>query len=337
MGRCCTDLIKFILFFLNFVCFLIFAACLAGTIYTLLNAKNTIIGQEIEHSLSTDNPTATYFSFIIIFLVVFSFLCLFTCLGCCGSAFKSGCMLGSFIVILFVLFGGAVGAVIFLHTQYGKDGVMLVLEQELSRTAHNYKEDNILTFSFWNWLQETFDCCGVAEVDGYKIWTTSDILPVNEKVPESCCKPGEQDCMYEPNRDTAFLNGCVPKLLLYVQIVFYGIPVVMFTSLVMAFVVSSQVSRADIRRKQTRQTGPYGGYDEGPYSGCDDDFHQYSANQNENAPYNPHYEQELRSRMENAGFAIPNFNQGGRAPQQAHTPLLHEAPPTYHEAVVMRK
>jgi hypothetical protein len=94
-------------------------------------------------SLSQDDPSnpnnATYFSFIIIALVLFSFFLLFTCLGCCGAAFKSGCMLGrwvsaviheetcfSFIVILFVLFGGSVGAVVFLHTQYGWQAVMQV-------------------------------------------------------------------------------------------------------------------------------------------------------------------------------------------------------------------
>ena len=51
--------------------------------------------------------------------------------GCCGAAYKSGCMLGSFIVILFVLFGGAVGAVVFLHTQFGWQAVMEVLNQVL--------------------------------------------------------------------------------------------------------------------------------------------------------------------------------------------------------------
>ena len=52
-------------------------------------------GQHIEPSLSQADPSnATYFSFIIISLVLFSFLALFTCLGCCGAAYKSGCMLG---------------------------------------------------------------------------------------------------------------------------------------------------------------------------------------------------------------------------------------------------
>ena len=55
----------------------------------------SLTGQHIEPSLSQADPSnATYFSFIIISLVLFSFLALFTCLGCCGAAYKSGCMLG---------------------------------------------------------------------------------------------------------------------------------------------------------------------------------------------------------------------------------------------------
>jgi len=338
MARCCTDLIKFILFFVNFLFFLVFAALLACTIYVLLNAENTLIGTHIEPSFSKDNPTATYFSFIIIFIVVFAFLSLFTCLGCCGAAYKSGCMLGSFIVILFVLFGGAVGAVIFLHTQYGKDGVREVLVQEMAGNLQYYSESNVLTFHFWNFLQERLRCCGVAATDdgpAYNAWdparSSSIELPTNYKVPEECCR--EADCSYEPNNNNTFMDGCADKILLYVQVVFYGIPVAMFISLVFAFVVSSQIGRASSRVKAARDAARAGGgagYS-GYSSGCEEEFHHYTAGEQNNAPYNPHYEQELRSRMETAGFNVPG------APPQAHVPLLHEAPPTYHEAVFRRQ
>ena len=32
----------------------------------------------------------------------------------------------------------------------------------------------------------------------------------------------------KPNSDTAYLEGCAPKIVLYVQILFYGIPIIMF-------------------------------------------------------------------------------------------------------------
>ena len=80
--RCSVDLIKFLLFIVNFLFFLGFTTLLVGTVYVLLDGENTVIGQNIEPSLSSADPTnATYFSFIIIFLVIFSFFALFTCLG----------------------------------------------------------------------------------------------------------------------------------------------------------------------------------------------------------------------------------------------------------------
>ena len=86
----------------------------------------------------------------------------------------------SFIVILFVLFGGSAGAIIFLHTQFGwkvshlqplknpldhrftmLQAVEAVLVQELHRNLPSYSADSLLTRWFWDWVQPTFECCGV--------------------------------------------------------------------------------------------------------------------------------------------------------------------------------
>ena len=89
-------------------------------------------------------------------------------------------VLFSFIVILFVLFGGSAGAIIFLHTQFGwkvshlqppknpldhrftmLQAVEAVLVQELHRNLPSYSADSLLTRWFWDWVQPTFECCGV--------------------------------------------------------------------------------------------------------------------------------------------------------------------------------
>jgi hypothetical protein len=90
-------------------------------------------------------------------------------------------------VILFVLFGGSVGAVVFLHTQYGWQAVLQVragiqiisfgdifnitsinvmgatpqiqqptpqvLNQEMTRNLRKFQKANKLTTLFWNWIQ----------------------------------------------------------------------------------------------------------------------------------------------------------------------------------------
>jgi len=355
--RCCADIVKFTLFIANFICFLGFAFLLGGTVYILLNGENTFLEQHIEPSLSQSDPTnATYFSFVIIFLVVFSFLCIFTCLGCCGAAYKSGCMLGSYIVILFVLFGGSVGAVVFLHTQYGWQAVIQVLNQEMTRSVLKYREENKLTTLFWDWAQPTFSCCGAEKPDGWKVWeNVEEVIKENRRIPPACCRPGEDECMYEPRRDTAFLDtGCASRIVLYVQMLLYGIPILMFISLVFAFVTSTSVTASERRRKAQGERAGYNSQSQ--YSiGAEDDFqhHAYPSAPVSNEPYNPEY---YDHQGQEVAVALPRggYHHGGVGvysagpighyptgtvpppPHGAHMPLLHQAPPSYNE-VVYRK
>ena len=56
--------------------------------------------------------------------------------------------LPSFIVILFVLFGGSVGAVVFLHTQYGWEAVKQVGSLR-NKESRNTKWRKITVRSAW--------------------------------------------------------------------------------------------------------------------------------------------------------------------------------------------
>jgi len=336
--RCCVDLIKFILFILNFLCFLGFCLLIGGSIYVFLHGEETFIGKNIEPNFDqeADPQNATYFLFIIISLVVFTFFALFTCLGCCGTAFKSICMLGSFIVILFVLFGASVGALIFLHTQSGAGAVDHVLNTGLYWNIGTYDQSqNVLTYRFWNWLQPAFQCCGV---DGYDDWkdvegvkTGSDCQTAKENcvVPQSCCLD-ETECMYEPKFGTVYTEGCLPEILLYVKILFYGVPSLMLISLIFAFIVSASVSSAERRRKAARHEEQ--GFNSQYSVGAEEDFHHTSYH--DNPPFNPQYETEMPFY---GGGNVMNYPTGTVPPPNSHIPLLHQAPPSYNEAVLRRK
>lgn len=346
--RCCVDLVKFFLFIFNFLCFLGFCGLFGGSIYVLLYGENTFIAHHIQPTLDNADPTnSTYFLLILICLIVTAFLAVFTCLGCCGAACKSGCMLGSFIVILFVLFGGSVGALIFIHTQFGWQAVQEVMEQEMARNIPRYSQDHVLTYQFWNWLQPSFQCCGVVNNDD---WSGVAGLEQNWKVPESCCDQPTQtkkDCMYEPNSDNSFTEGCAPKILLYVQILIYGIPSLMFLSLVFAFIVSASNSSAERRRKEAHDHETR----DSQYSvGADDDFSQHHSGYggyggygasapmttySDNPPYNPGYgEVEVSPYY---GGNIGHYPTGTVPPPNSHQPLLHQAPPPYNEVVSSRR
>jgi formate/nitrite transporter FocA (FNT family) len=86
---------------------------LAGSIYALINSKD-LFGFHIVTDLSPDNPTAIYFSLALIVIVIFGFLVLFTFLGCCGAACQNRCMLGSFIIILFIFLGANVAGIVYV-------------------------------------------------------------------------------------------------------------------------------------------------------------------------------------------------------------------------------
>jgi len=336
--RCCVDLIKFFLFMFNFLCFLGFCALFGGTVYVLLNGADTFIGQDIEPSLDKSDPeNATYFLLVLISLILTAFLASFTCLGCCGAATKSGCMLGSFIVILFVLFGGSVGALIFLHTQFGWEAVDEVLVRELSRNLPSYSEKNILTYRFWNWVQPALRCCGVSSPESYSAWAGVAGLDANWRAPPACCiQETDKDCMYEPTFENTFSEGCANKMLLYAYILFYGIPSLMFLSLVFAFTVSASVSSAERRRKEA-------GRGDSQYSvGAEEDFSPHTNYPpaaplyTDNPPYNPGYSDPSDYYGGGANYGdsgVLSYPTGTVPPPHSHVPLLHCAPPSYNEVV----
>lgn len=353
--RCCVDLVKFILFLTNFLSFLCFLGLLGGTLYILFNGEQSFLGQSIEPNWDQEDPTnAAYFLIIVTLLVTFSFFVLFTFLGCCGAAWQSGCLLGCFIVIQFILFGATVGALVFLHVQHGWGALQEVLAQEMKRNLLSYRQTNLLTYKFWNGIQDNFECCGV---ESWKIWGQVAEAKGLEKdswsVPKSCCRAGEIECMYEPNDMDGNLKtvGCVQRILPYVNIIFYGVPVIMFISLVFAFVVSSSVTSTERRRKAATDNGHHS---QSHYSiGADEDFqhHQsYPSAPSENLPYNPHYDTtEMQVAIPQGGGyhsgGVGIYNSGPIGsyptgtvppPSGAHMPLLHQAPPSYNE-VVFRK
>merc|ERR1740129_1166460 len=164
---------------------------------------------------------------------------------------KSTCLLKNFIVILFLMFGVSVGGIIVLHVQFGENGSTLVLQQFMSKSGVAYKEDNILTSTFWNWLQET------------------------------------------------------PNVLLYAHIALYGIPVIMFFSLVMGVFIFDQVNSSD---KMTNETRDLQGYD-GPYNGPDVDH-----DEEDSFSYNPYYQQIIfESNAPNLSRTGSRFNRTGRS------------------------
>jgi len=346
MWRCCVDVVKFVLFFCNLIACLCFLAVGGLVVYALLNGEDTFIGKHIEPSLSTSNPTALLFTFIIIALVLLAFFSILTCLGCCGTAVKSSCMIGCFIVIQFVMFGGSVGGMIYLHYNYSYP-VMNVTQEGLAKSLHLYGDDSEIMTALWDWLIDIAKCCKVGQDD----WTSWEVakLPDSYKVPKVCCIPPDQECMYEPRPDNTYSGDCVSFVLPVVTILFYGIPSLLLLSLIFAFIVTSSFEQQRGRKLDTRYT------DTSEYSiGADDDFHHEpgappphataygggvqrpygsppASTAYENPPFNPDY-QAFEVELSNYS-RVENYPVGTIPPPDHSKPLLHKAPPSYQEAL----
>jgi len=354
MNKCCLDLVKFILFLVNFKA-LVWVGCgLAVCIYVLVESER-LLGFIIHPNFHPDNSTAIYFSLLLILIVLFAFLVIFTFLGCCGSACQNRCMLGSHVIILFVFLGANIGAIIYLFAFYGvsygspkdlQNGEIEMFTEELRRSIKYYRADDppsSLSKKFWDEMQPALRCCGA---ESYKDWENAGHLKTGHKVPASCCdtERGSSptgECTYNPGNG-AYTVGCMTKLALPLRIAFWSIPSTMLLCLILSLMVCSAGDRTQYdddrntyhsaNERHRRKTGPSRedhhegtGYVYQPSPG----LHGYPSA----PPYNPEYPQ-----PEEYGGGhrthMDHYPTGVIPPGTEHTyrqPLIH--PPPYHDVV----
>lgn len=211
-------------------------AVLGGAVYLLLNSQ-AILGFKINPDLSSDNPSAIVFSLILIIIVIFGFLVIFTFLGCCGSACHNQCMLGSFIIILFIFLGANIAGIVYLFSQFPNEVQMASNELEKTIPYYDPTDEQSVSKMFWDLLQPQLGCCGSA---GWQDWSAADKLTNGQKVPKSCCKSGPECNVYSPTAEHIFMEGCVKKVELPFRIIFWALPSLMGFVLIAALIVCSR-------------------------------------------------------------------------------------------------
>ena len=130
---------------------------------------------------------------LLIIIVVFGFLVIFTFLGCCGAACQNQCMLGSFIIILFIFLGANVAGIVYLFyhfdnevemAKHGKSFIIIcyvsryvctyifflskkiiiffIYFSELEQTYVYYdpQDKGSISKMFWDYIQTNLGCCG---------------------------------------------------------------------------------------------------------------------------------------------------------------------------------
>lgn len=223
MDGCMANLLKYLLFGSNFIIFVIGCVVLGLGIYALVDGASLV--SLVDQSEVGDSIDITAFtSAAYIFIVVAVFVVILTFFGCCGAIKESKCMLGTYFVLILVMFIVMIaGAVLGYSTSMDK------LEDALQKTMPYYSESpnaedpkQVSVSEAWDEVQESLKCCGTylnknsnATYSGNSWIDHSNgtySATTEFKVPKSCCTEFDKvdDCRKNPLSFNA--TGCLDKL-----------------------------------------------------------------------------------------------------------------------------
>lgn len=183
MAQGVNKLVKFMLFFFNFIFFL------CGLII-IIAASFFLASRNEYHYFTGESGIAVAVALICV--GVFIFLTGF--FGCCGAMRENYCMLFTYAVIIFCL--------LLVQIAAGITGFVLrhEISDEIDKSMKNelmhYKNDTAVHEAYDD-IQKGLKCCGASN---YTDWFAPNILYGNHSVPESCCI--EENCDHYNIPDT---------------------------------------------------------------------------------------------------------------------------------------
>jgi CD81 antigen len=221
--RGCFSCLKFLVFIVNFLFWLLGLGVMAVSLWLLFD-------QHLYLQTVTEQR-GDYFIGTYIILGVGALMTLVGFLGCCGAWKESPWMLGTFFVFLVIIFLGEVTAVLLIYFQQASydDLIDKSVEHTVKQKYHSNSSATIATFDL---IQEGLNCCGGS---GPADWSRSLYNENNQdpkeigvgggpfrpfNIPVSCCKdPNNPPC--SDNREVQspsnipeyyYSTGCSEKL-----------------------------------------------------------------------------------------------------------------------------
>lgn len=191
--NCGHQLLKYILFFFNFIFWILGLAVLAFGIYSIVKAGNYEALLDKQSLVSAANILVA--SGALVMVIGF--------FGCCGAIKNNKCMLTTYVILVGLIFALEIAAGVLAYTNKGK--FTEELKTNLNVVFKNYgKPDQTdaekAMQKALDWFQEEVQCCGV---NGPDDWTSSFL----KKIPSSCC-PGTPTVCTKP---FAYQMGCWKK------------------------------------------------------------------------------------------------------------------------------
>jgi CD63 antigen len=183
-----SKLIKYLMFFFNFIFFVCGIAIIVGgaLVFTKYNDYVDFTG-----SMGNAIP--------IVLLVIGVFILCTGFLGCWGALKENYCMIGTFAFIIVILLlaelgGGIAGYVL-------RDDIKNAIDDNMNDLLPKYTTQNA-TKKLFDGMQQDFKCCGA---DNYTQWY--DVFG-EDRVPDSCCKTELRNCGLNPNTTDIYTEGC---------------------------------------------------------------------------------------------------------------------------------
>lgn len=194
--------IKYILFVVNFLFFVMGIAAVALGIYALvdnddMNALTKIDG---DGKLDEFNAVGLLQSGAIVLIVGGACLLILGFLGCCGAIKEVKCLLATYsaiVVVIIIIQIAAAGVAIAFRgrvTDKLKEGLKNGIKKNYDG---NPTSDNAFSRA-WDFAQVKFECCGVDNSSDFmdSPWS-KNVSGVN--VPDTCCELADRDKFFDDN------------------------------------------------------------------------------------------------------------------------------------------
>ncbi|XP_039605278.1 tetraspanin-2a [Polypterus senegalus] len=146
--------VKYLLFFFNFMFWLVGSLVLAIGLWLRFDPVTTAIFQ-------TDNSPQTYFLGVYILVGAGGLMMLVGFFGCCGAVRESQCLLGSFFACLLVIFAAEIAASVFGFLNKDKiiDEIQKSYDEAFDAYQKNENQNETLII-----YQTSLSCCGKTDM-----------------------------------------------------------------------------------------------------------------------------------------------------------------------------
>jgi len=266
MESCLSSLVKYLLFFTNFLIFILGLTVFGLGIWVLVDKPSFLTLFEEAQSVSGTTDTFNveiYTSAAYILLVVSFLVVLISFFGCCGAIKENKCMLGTYFTLILALF-----IVMVVGAVHGYNGDLEnTIKKPLKEALGKYKDDvtdptNPL-FAYkaaWNEVQHELKCCGV---DNVQDWAGDEFnwTPTSANKPFGCCRINQEgadltedeqktcrETSQDPENKTYYFEGCYTTIKERIESnqntvvgAVIGVVVVMFLNMLFSFAMCTMV------------------------------------------------------------------------------------------------